>query len=281
MKPKLLSVFLIVPLLISLDCSATGDVKKNKSSKTELTEFQKIYQKTEFACKVTTLFGVKGEIASNAKTQTILNTFGSCFAVNFDNKIRIVTNGHLSLIEPELALNLINKNKDVKPALRWTKISSMTILDAFVIFKSTNGISLANAPEVINSLDANALITVEFEKIDYNADLAQLKPKNQKDYQKIKAGNFGDSDKLLIGEQVMTIGNPLQLIFVPHWGQIVHFRSQRIFTSEMVGLGNSGGPLLNQKGEIIGISKGTYLDNPHFGIFIPSNDIKDYLKKNK
>lgn len=287
MKPKFLTALLIV--LIGLGYSVIGNAKENGSSEKD---FQKIYGKADYACWAMTFFEANGKIGPSIKTGgAVLINYGSCFAVDFSSKTRIITSAHLSVFDPKSALEFINENIVGNPALSWTEISSITILKTFVIFKSTNDISLANAPEDIyfNSVSTDTMIPAEFEKMDYEADLAQLKPTDPKDYQKIKTGILGNSDKLLIGEKVMSIGNPLDHTFVASFGQITHFHvekiknkiSRHILTTEMAGPGNSGGPLLNQEGEIVGICKGAYFINPHFGIFIPSNDIKDYLKKNK
>ncbi|TNJ45195.1 trypsin-like peptidase domain-containing protein [Tamlana fucoidanivorans] len=75
---------------------------------------------------------------------------------------------------------------------------------------------------------------------------------------------FGDSDKMKIGQQVFTIGVPLGVGFSLSSGYISGFKRQKtgtnpftdtefIQTDAAINQGNSGGPMFNMKGEVIGI----------------------------
>ena len=94
---------------------------------------------------------------------------------------------------------------------------------------------------------------------DFKVDLAVLKVKSDKP---LKAVKFGDSDRLRPGDWVMAIGNPFGLGGSVTAG-IVSARGRNIEsgpydnyiqTDTAINKGNSGGPLFNMEGEVIGIN---------------------------
>ena len=94
---------------------------------------------------------------------------------------------------------------------------------------------------------------------DAKIDLAVLRVKPDKP---LKAVKFGDSDKARVGDWVMAIGNPFGLGGTVTAG-IVSARNRDIQTGPYddyiqtdaaINKGNSGGPLFNMDGEVIGIN---------------------------
>ena len=94
---------------------------------------------------------------------------------------------------------------------------------------------------------------------DQKIDLAVLKVTPTRP---LKAVNFGDSDKLRLGEWVIAIGNPFMLGGSVTAG-IVSARNRDINsgpydnyiqTDASINRGNSGGPLFNLEGEVIGVN---------------------------
>ena len=113
-------------------------------------------------------------------------------------------------------------------------------------------------------------------------DLAVLKIEAQRDLPTIK---IGDSDRLMIGEKVIAIGNPFGLSHTVTTGVIsAQKRSLRvgenvyldfIQTDASINPGNSGGPLLNIDGELIGINSAIYGEGAQgIGFAIPINKAK-------
>ena len=79
---------------------------------------------------------------------------------------------------------------------------------------------------------------------------------------RLKAVPFGDSDKMRIGDWVMAIGNPFGLGGTVTVG-IISARNRDIDagpyddfiqTDAAINRGNSGGPLFNMEGEVVGIN---------------------------
>ena len=98
---------------------------------------------------------------------------------------------------------------------------------------------------------------------DAKTDLALLKVKTDI---KLKAVNWGNSDEVKVGNWAMAIGNPFGLVNTVTVG-IVSARARDINagpfddfiqTDASINRGNSGGPLFNLKGQVIGVNTAIY-----------------------
>ncbi len=133
-----------------------------------------------------------------------------------------------------------------------------------------------------------AILKIETEKtIDANGALIQ------KDFPVVK---FGDSDKLQIGQTVIAIGNALGEFrntvsvgvvsglgrtITASSGDFVETIEDVIQTDAAINKGNSGGPLLNLRGEVIGVNTATVLDAQSIGFAIPVNKAKKDIEQIK
>ena len=115
---------------------------------------------------------------------------------------------------------------------------------------------------------------------DSENDIAVIKV----DLTGLTAAELGDSSKLLVGEQVVAIGNPLGMDFagsvttgivsalnreVQTDGKVLNL----IQTDAAINAGNSGGALLNPSGQVIGINTAK-ISETGVGFAIPINDAK-------
>ena len=123
----------------------------------------------------------------------------------------------------------------------------------------TNNHVIADADEVTVILNDGTTLKAEIVGSDTKTDLALLKVKPDKP---LKAVKFGDSDKLRLGEWVIAIGNPFSLGGTVTAG-IVSARNRDIHsgpydnyiqTDAAINRGNSGGPLFNLNGDVIGVN---------------------------
>jgi serine protease Do len=123
----------------------------------------------------------------------------------------------------------------------------------------TNNHVIADADEVNVILNDGTTLKAEVIGRDQKTDLALLKVTPTKP---LKAVKFGDSDKLRLGEWVIAIGNPFSLGGTVTAG-IVSARNRDIQsgpydnyiqTDAAINRGNSGGPLFNLNGEVIGVN---------------------------
>ena len=90
---------------------------------------------------------------------------------------------------------------------------------------------------------------------------------------------LGDSDTLRVGEWVLAIGNPLAYEHTVTVG-VVSFIGRKLFDSSLdryiqtdaaINFGNSGGPLINSKGEVIGINAAISSRASNIGFAVPIN----------
>ena len=129
-------------------------------------------------------------------------------------------------------------------------------------------------------VDRHKTSTIEgITAIDKTNDLALLKVTMQG----IKSLSLGDSDTVLIGETVFVAGNPMGLEGTISEGIISSRRdvniTERFQMTAPISPGSSGGPVLNRKGKVIGVSVASYhgLAAQNLNFAIPSNYLKTLL----
>ncbi|MEA2992883.1 MAG: serine protease Do [Alphaproteobacteria bacterium] len=141
---------------------------------------------------------------------------------------------------------------------RVNSLGSGFIIDASGIVVTNNHV-IADADEVSVILNDGTKLKAEIVGRDSKVDLAVLKVKTDKP---LKAVSFGDSEKLRLGEWVIAIGNPFSLGGTVTAG-IVSARNRDIKsgpydnyiqTDASINRGNSGGPLFNLEGQVIGVN---------------------------
>ena len=117
---------------------------------------------------------------------------------------------------------------------------------------------------------------------DRETDLALIKVDSD---QVLPAAPMGDSDRLRPGQLVMAIGNPFVYDHTVTVGVISALNRKLgttifdnfIQTDAAINFGNSGGPLLNVKGEVIGINTLISSQGTGIGFSIPINMAKEIL----
>jgi serine protease Do len=123
----------------------------------------------------------------------------------------------------------------------------------------TNNHVIGDADDISVIFSDGSRLKAEIIGKDSKVDLAVLKVKSDKP---LKAVTFGDSERIRPGDWVMAIGNPFGLGGSVTAG-IVSARGRNIEsgpydnyiqTDASINKGNSGGPLFNMNGEVIGIN---------------------------
>ena len=118
---------------------------------------------------------------------------------------------------------------------------------------------------------------------DETNDLALLKVKAYG----VNPLTLGDSDNIKIGATVYVTGNPLGLEGTFSVGIISNRRdrytTKRFQMTAPISPGSNGGPVLNRKGEVIGISVSVYpgLDTQNLNFAIPANYLKKLLNQSR
>ncbi len=141
--------------------------------------------------------------------------------------------------------------------------------------------------------DGTTYKDVEVAAVDSLNDVAFLKIKNVSD---LKAATLGDSKTITVGQQVVAIGNALgeyqnsvtsgvisgtgrTLTATDSTGSMSEKLSDMIQTDAAINSGNSGGPLINAAGEVIGINTATSSTAENMGFAIPIAAVKGMLSQ--
>src|SRR5712672_3367679 len=172
-----------------------------------------------------------------------------------------------------------DRSGDLQPR-KTNSLGSGFIVDTSGIVVTNNHV-IADADEINVIMNDGTKIKAELVGVDKKTDLAVLKFKPVKPLVAVK---FGDSDKLRLGEWVIAIGNPFSLGGTVTAG-IVSARNRDINsgpydsyiqTDAAINRGNSGGPLFNLDGEVIGVN--TLIISPSggsigIGFAVPSKTV--------
>lgn len=163
------------------------------------------------------------------------------------------------------------------------------------VIVDSNGYILTNS-HVIDNGDAETIKVLfddgeekDAEVLWYDSvlDLAVIKV----DAENLPAAKLGDSDELLVGQTAIAIGNPLGLEFQStvtagiisglHRSITVdnNVIEDLIQTDASINEGNSGGPLLNSKGEVVGINTAKITSGEGLGFAIPINTAKPIIEQ--
>ena len=158
---------------------------------------------------------------------------------------------------------------------------------------NTEGVIVTNSHVALGrqalsvTLDNGATVPARLVAADAIFDIAVLQiPKPSEGT--LPTLTLGDSDGLRVGEDVLAIGNPLGLSQTLTHGIVsavnrvlpVTFFSQTepmIQIDSPINHGNSGGPLLNRCGEVIGMTTAVVANAQGIGLAIPVNLIKQVL----
>ena len=155
----------------------------------------------------------------------------------------------------------------------------------------TNYHVVKGAQEISVTLSNDVTTTAQIVNYDENQDVAMIKITDES--VKIPATvELGDSDSLQPGEEVIAIGTPLSTELSSTVTKGIISATSRsvavqsgvtmnlIQTDAAINSGNSGGPLVNTKGEVVGINSSKISGEAVEGIgfSIPINDIKDKIE---
>jgi serine protease Do len=150
------------------------------------------------------------------------------------------------------------QGEDAPRSRKSNSLGSGFVIDPSGIVVTNNHV-VADSSEVTVIFNDGQKLKAEVLGRDAKVDVAVLRVKPEKP---LKAVNFGDSDKMRVGDWVMAVGNPFGLGGTVTAG-IVSARNRNIDsgpydnylqTDASINKGNSGGPLFNMAGEVIGIN---------------------------
>jgi len=179
-------------------------------------------------------------------------------------------------------------NRGEQQQHRGTSLGSGFIVDGegYIV---TNNHVIQGAEDITVILRDDTQLKAKLVGSDSRVDLAVLKvdPPNKKPLPAVK---FGDSDKARVGDWVIAIGNPFGLGHSVTAG-IISARGRSLNneslddylqTDAAINKGNSGGPLFNSDGEVIGVNTAIFSPsgtNAGLAFSIPSNLVKQVAEQ--
>ena len=210
--------------------------------------------------------------------------------------------GHTVLTPEEIyAANLgaaVGVNGDVTTNAWGYTVRNAVSGSGFVISSNATSSYIVTNYHVINNVQD---IKVFFANGDsYDATLVGGEQDNDIAVLRVEQGNLqtvtlGDSDALNVGENVYAIGNPLGELTFTFTGGYVSAKDRSVTMSDgtvmnmlqtdtAINNGNSGGPLFNEYGQVIGIvsaklssSSSSEASVEGLGFAIPINDVRDMI----
>lgn len=156
----------------------------------------------------------------------------------------------------------------------------------------TNHHVIANADEINVKLSDDKELSAKVIGSDERTDIALLKVENKSP---LPYAKFGDSDKAKVGDWIIAIGNPFGLGgtvtagIISSKGRDIQADSLGIVdnfiqTDAAINSGNSGGPMFNMAGEVIGINSAIFSpsgSNIGIGFAIPSSTAQKVMEQLK
>lgn len=142
-------------------------------------------------------------------------------------------------------------------------------------------------------IDGGDQLRVVLDGREYPAEIRGTDPATDLALLKIDAGgnlpylDLGDSEGLRVGDWVMAIGSPLALDHTVTVG-VVSAKGRSIGISDVsfenfiqtdaaINFGNSGGPLLNTRGQVVGINTAINYGAENIGFAVPVNTLRQIL----
>jgi serine protease Do len=205
-----------------------------------------------------------------ASTQTSISSINDSIKTEL-NEIKATASSDFSGIIDEAKKSVVTVRTDVSQGT------------GFII--SDQGYFVTNAHVLVGGSTVNAIdyrqttFPATFVGYDANLDVALLKLEG--DYPSLNLANSNDVEP---GERVIAIGNPLGLQFSVSEGIVSALKragpngiSAYIQTDAALNPGNSGGPLINTKGDVIGINNFKAGSGEGLGFALESNTLKNSI----
>lgn len=245
--------------------------------------------------------GIGGILLFSANDGQIAQKFG----IN-SNQIAIPTTTTQKLVLEESSVVIDTANKVSKSVVSITQ--KRTVSDFFgQVYEAegagtgfiitSDGLILTNKHVVSDASAKYSVITLDGET--FEAEVKSLDPLNDLAVLKIEARNLpvvelGDSDQLQVGQWVIAVGNALGQFQNTVTAGVISAKDRKIEASDSnsgqsetisnllqtdaaINLGNSGGPLVNLAGQVIGINTAVASGAQGIGFAIPINIAKSAI----
>jgi serine protease Do len=150
----------------------------------------------------------------------------------------------------------------------------------------TNDHVVEHAERIIVKVADGRTLRARLVGADPDTDVALIKVDSD---QPFRVAPLGDSDSLRVGEWVCAIGNPLAYEHTVTVG-VVSYIGRKLWNNSLdnyiqtdaaINFGNSGGPLINSRGEVIGINSAVSSRAASIGFAVPVNQARAVIPQLK
>ena len=195
--------------------------------------------------------------------------------------------------------------------INYTKATSATGKEVYEIYGSGTGFAVSSEGYILTNahvVEGADKVTVKVDGEDEERDAVVIGSDTETDVAVLKVEGatlqplkLGDSDSVRVGEYVLAIGNPLstdELANTLTFGiisatsrevTIDNYTNTYLQTDAAINFGNSGGPLINMSGEVIGINSaktitagydeyGNAVSAEGIGFALPINQVKKIME---
>lgn len=231
------------------------------------------------------------EVSKNSKafTENLVGTYDTLYQANFDEISTLLVEQEKEFKEE---IKLLNSPIDFSSVVE-DAISSIGTVRAgnsigtyFVL--SSEGYLITNHHVIEGSPDAIVVLTHDRKVIA--AELISTDPVKDLALLKIPGGYdalpLASSDEVQVGEKVIAIGNPLGLSFTVTEGIVSAINregpnglNEYVQTDVSLNPGNSGGPLINTKGKVVGINNFKIGGSEGLGFALEADSIEDFFQE--
>ena len=180
------------------------------------------------------------------------------------------------------------KRPRIREGLYPRGVGSGFIFDATNGYVLTNNHVVAEGESFVIRMSDHRELEAKLVGSDPQTDVAVLKV----DAAQLTAAPLGDSDALEVGDWVLAVGNPFGLLEQTVTAGIISAKGRRglgisnyedfLQTDAAINQGNSGGPLVNLNGEVVGINTAIFSKSGGYqgiGFSIPINQAKKIALK--
>jgi serine protease Do len=180
---------------------------------------------------------------------------------------------------PDFFERPFDSDKDRERLRRGTGTGFLIDADGYIL---TNEHVIENADRLTVRLTDGRSLRARIIGIDPDTDIALIKVDDDRP---LPFAVLGDSDRLRVGEWVVAIGNPLAYEHTVTAG-VVSFLGRKLFNTSLdryiqtdaaINFGNSGGPLIDTRGEVVGINAAISSRAANIGFAVPINQARAIL----
>ncbi len=190
----------------------------------------------------------------------------SGFNINFpEQSLQIRT----VISEENAVISAVEKSSSSMVVIGTANGAGFVVSDKGIIVTNKHIVSDLDTHYTVSTRDGNKFDVRNIYR-DPSIDLAVL----QVDGDRMQVLELGDSSKLKVGQTVIAIGNNTNQLTSTAATGVVSGLDDLIQTDAVINQGNSGGPLLNSAGQVIGVNVATVEGVQNTGFAIPSNSVK-------